>query len=91
MRKLVNSLVGKAASLPGRMLVMLTMLMVGIAALAQEETTYTDYGPVVDNQVFADLGTYIFGVLVAAVVAGLGLLVARVGVKRIWTFIRSFF
>lgn len=87
MRKVVRSL----STLPGRIGLMLTGLMVAVAASAQEETTYTDYGPVVDNAVFADLGTYIFGVLVAAVVAGLGLLVARVGVRRIWTFIRSFF
>jgi hypothetical protein len=75
-----------------------TVLMLGMFALAAmgfaeppEPVSYQDYGAVVDNEVFSNLGTYIFGILVAAVVAGLGLLVARVGVKRIWTFLRSFF
>lgn len=83
-----------AKLLRNRRLVMLA-IVAGMAALgvagAEPTPTYTDYGDVVDLEVFADLGTYIFGVLVAAVLAGLGLLVARVGVRRVWTFIRSFF
>ena len=77
-----------------RKLSILTLMVLALAALSPAfatVATYNDYGAVVDNQVFADLGAYIFSILVAAVVAGLGLLVARVGVKRIWIFIKNFF
>lgn len=87
-------MLAKVKALGIKFMVMLSLALVGVVSFAQEgggPASYTDYGPVVDTAVFADLGTYIFGLLTLATLAGLGLLVARVGVKRIWTFIRQMF
>jgi hypothetical protein len=72
------------AALNARVLVALVVMLAAASGLAQSDPA------VISQQQFTDLATQILTYLGYAIVAGLSVLVAVIGARRAWAFMRRF-
>jgi di/tricarboxylate transporter len=83
---MMNLVMRLRAALNARVLVMLVLMLAVASGLAQQQGNPA----VISQQQFTDLATQILTYLGYAIVAGLTVLVAVIGARRAWGFMRRF-